>query len=486
MISPELQAIADQLADWRENPRRFVYDNFHVDPDVWQGEVLDALIDPKIPKISMQACAGPGKSAVLAWIVLWFLATQGDRHEHPKGAALSITADNLADNLWPEISKWQQRSPYLMKAFKWTKSRIFALDAPETWFVSARTFSKTANAEEQGRTLSGLHSKYVLYVIDESGDISPNVLKSAEQGLSTGPVFGKILQAGNPTSLDGMLYAAAQSDAWHCIRITGDPEDPRRSPRIDIDWARQQIKEYGREDDWVKSFILGTFPSASMNALFGPDMVEEAMARRHKLDVFMHAQKRLGVDVARFGSDETIIFPRWGLNANFKHVAMRKARTTDIAGKVIMVKNKWGSEMEFVDGTGGYGGGVVDQMLAAHHAPIEVQFGGKPDDDRYLNKRAEMWFRMKEWVERGGSLPKNPTLKKQLCAPLYFFRNGKFQLEDKDQLKKRLGYSPDIADALALTFAFAEMRGTDHPEAKILKSFNKNNDTADYDPFRNA
>jgi phage terminase large subunit len=459
-----------KIKSWRENPCRFVEDEFKVTPDKWQEEVLRVFPsqDPKIMRISMQACAGPGKSAVMAWCGWNFLSCYGDIGEHPKGAAVSITGANLADNLWPEFAKWQSRSEYLKSAFTWTKSRVFANDHPETWFISARSYAKGSNLEEIGRTLSGLHSKYVLYLIDESGDIPPAIIKSAEQGLATKPKFAKILQAGNPTSQTGMLSAAATtfSHLWHTVRVTGDPDDPNRSSRIDIEWAREQIKTYGRDNPWVMAYILGLFPPTSINVLLGPDEVESAIGRHLTEDKYSFSQKRLGIDVARFGDDRTIIFPRQGL-ASFMPVEMRNARTNDIAARVALAKSRWKSEMEFVDGTGGYGSGVIDSLLQAGHSPQEIHFSGKANDPRYFNKRSEMWFEMANWVKRGGALPDAPGLKKELTAPTYFFQNGKFRVEEKDQIKKRLQFSPDMADALALTFAWPDMPAGDSLQGMV-------------------
>lgn len=476
-------AASRKIKAWRENPNKFVYDEFKVTPDRWQENVLNVFPSMDLDKIriSLQACAGPGKSTALAWCAWNFLSCYGDKHEHPKGAAVSVTSDNLKDNLWAELSKWQNRSEFLMAAFTWTKERIFAKDHPSTWFLSARSFSKTANSDEQGRTLSGLHAKYVLYLIDEAGDISPAVLKSAEQGLSTGPRFGKILMAGNPTSHDGMLYAVATAlaDQWHVIRITGDPDDPDRSPRIDLEWARGQIEKHGRDNPWVMAFILGKFPPASINTLLGPDEVSAAMRRNITEDKFSFSQKRLGVDVARFGDDRTILFPRQGLVA-FKPTEMRGARTNEIAARVALAKSKWRSEIEAVDDTGGYGAGVIDSLIQSGLSPLPVNFSGKAIDPRYLNKRAEMWFEMAEWVKRGGLLPNDPELVKELTAPTYTFQNGKFQVEPKDQIKERLGYSPDKADALCLTFCLPEMPASiAFPGAESRRS----NLLAEYDPF---
>lgn len=471
-----------KIKDWRENPAQQVNEEFGVDPDKWQLKALDAFAsnDPDKMRISLEACAGPGKSAALSWCGWNFLSCYGKKGEHPKGAAVSITKDNLKDNLWSEMSKWQGRSQFLLEAFEWTQQRIFAKDHPETWFLSARSWPKTADAEEQGRTLSGIHSEFVLFLIDESGDIPLPVLKAAEQAMSNHG-FSKILQAGNPTSHDGILYAAATilAEKWYRIRITGDPDDPERSPRIDIEWAREQIKLYGRDDPWVMSYILGLFPPNSINTLLTVQEVDKAMGLHLSQDKYEFTQKRLGVDVARFGSDSTVIFPRQGLAA-FNPVMMRGARSNAIAARVMKAKADWGSEMEMVDGTGGYGSGVIDALIQAGQSPLEVQYSGKAIDPRYFNKRAEMWFEMAEWIKRGGALPNSSTLKKELVSPTYTFQNGKFKLEAKDQIKKRLKFSPDHADALGLTFATPDMPATDALKARFQK---KNKVDHEYDPL---
>jgi phage terminase large subunit len=479
-----IQASIDRIRLWKRDPSQFVKDNFGATPDAWQKQALDAFVsdDPQSQRIALRACAGPGKSTAMVWMGWLFISCYAEKGEHPKAACMSITSDNLKDNMWSEFSKWQGKSEFLMSQFTHTSERIFQNDNQKTWFMSARSFPKTANADEQGRTLSGLHSKYILYLIDESGDISSNVLKAAEQGLATGPTFGKIVQAGNPTSHTGMLYdvCTTQADKWHIITITGDPDDANRSPRIDIQWARDQIKQHGRDNPWVMAYILGLFPPGGLNALLGPDEVNVAMNRFLTIDQYEFSQKRLGVDVARFGDDETVLFPRQGLLAH-PCVVMKGARTDEISARIMLARQNWDHELDFVDGTGGWGAGVIDQLIQAKRSPIEVNFAGKASDARYANKRAEMWFNMAEWVKKRGVLPKDSVLLKELVSPTYSLVNGRFQLEPKEQIKKRLGFSPDRADALALTFA--------HPEAPsrykhpLIKSDGHNRCATDYDPY---
>lgn len=442
-----------KLKAWRTNPVQFVREAFGAEPDAWQADVLMAF--PKEQRIAMKACKGPGKSTVEAWLAWNFLATR----PHPKIAATSISADNLRDGLWTEMAKWKAKSPFLDETFEWTKERIFSKEFPETWWMSARSWAKSASREQQADTLSGLHADHLLFVIDEAGGVPGGVMAAAEAGLSTGREC-KLILAGNPTHLEGPLYDACNRDRgnWFVVEITGDPDDPKRSPRISEQWAREQIEKYGRENPWVLVNVFGKFPPTSLNSLLGPEEVREAMNRNPKPDTFSWAQKRLGIDVARFGDDRTVIFPRQGLVAFPPHV-MRGARTTDIAAKVATAIAQWGAEMEFVDDTGHWGHGVIDNLIAADYSPVGIQFHGPASDPRYRNKRAEMWMNMADWVKRGGSLPPIPELVGELTSPTYFFNQGKLQLEDKDQIKARIGRSPDLADALALTFSMPDQPG---------------------------
>ena len=447
---------AARLKAWREDPVLFVRENFQVEPDAWQVDALRAFADPGKPRIGMKACAGPGKSAVLAWCGWNFLACYAKKGEHPKGAAISVTEANLRNGLWPEMAKWRYRSPYLMEAYEWTKERCFNKEMPADWFIEARSFAKAANPEEQGRTLSGLHSEFILYLIDESGDINTSVLRAAEQGL-TNCKWGKILQAGNPTSQTGILYESSgrQRSRWEIITITADPDDPKRSPRIPIEYAREMIALHGRDNPWIQSYFLGEFPAQAMNSLLSIQEVEAAMSRSPREDVYNWSQRRLGVDVALYGDDRTVLFPRQGLAA-FPPIEMRNAKSNQIAARILVAHHDWPFEVEILDTTGGWADGVMDSLSVAGRSPIGILFNDPSQNPRYGNKRSEMWMEMAEWVKRGGALPNIPAMIPELIEPTYFFKNGKYFIEPKELIKKRLGHSPDYGDALALTFALPD------------------------------
>ncbi len=448
----------ERLRLWRYEPVQFVRDNFGVEPDWWQNELLTAFGNQELERlrILLQACAGPGKTAGLAWCGLNFMSCYGDYGQHPKGIALSITADNLKDNLWAEIAKWHGRSAFLKKAFDYTSERYFCRQHPDTWFLAARSFSKKANPEEQGRVLSGLHSEFVLILIDESGDIPPAVGRTAEQALATCRM-GRIVQAGNPTSHEGMLYDASANhpEKWKIIRITGDPDDPKRSPRIPMDWAAEQIATYGRANPWVMAYILGTFPPSSINSLIGPDEVETAMGRNPREREYSWAQKRWGVDVGRFGDDATILFPRQGLRA-WACKELRNADGPEVAALLLVEKQEFDSEADFVD-VEGVGASVADAMKSMGMSFTPVHFSGTPNQPRFFNKRSEMLWEAAQWTKTAGALMPDSLLKGEMCAHTYTLKKGKIWVVEKDQVKKLIRRSPDRFDALACTFAVPDM-----------------------------
>lgn len=457
-MSDQLQLAADRIRLWRHEPDTMVRDLFGVEPDTWQVAALRAFADPSRPRISMQACAGPGKSAVESWMGWNFQLCHADAGKHPNGFAVSVTSDNLKTGLWKEFGVWYNRSDLLQRCFELTAEKIASREHPRTWWLAARSYSKTADPESQGRTLSGLHAPFIAYFLDESGDMPTSLVRTAEQGLSNCE-WGKIVQAGNTTSQTGCLYLAAttQRHLWHVIAITADPDRADRTPRVSIEWAREQINLYGRENPWVQAYILGEFPSGGINQLLSVEEVTAAMGRHLRDEDFSWAQKRVGIDVARFGDDRSVIFPRQGL-ASFAPTVMRGMRTTDIAARVMVAKRDWNWEMALVDDTGHWGHGVIDNLISMGAPATPVMFHARQTfDPRYFNRRAEMWMEMAEWVKRGGALPNVPELVAELTEPTYGFREGKLVLEDKEHVKARLGRSPDLADALALTFAVPDM-----------------------------
>ena len=449
-------AATSKIAEWRRDPVRFVTECFGVTPDAWQIDALRAMGGDYQTqrRVGFKACTGPGKTATLAWAGWHRLACFCERGEHPKGAALSITRDNLRDNLWPEMAKWQNRSPLLAKAFTHTSEKIYAVDHPETWFLSARSFAKDADAEAIGRALSGLHSQFPFILLDEMGDMPTAVGRASEQIFTGLPLDAAIYGAGNPTSTSGLLYQICNKlrKLWTMITITADPNDPKRTPRVDIELARQQIKEYGRDNPWIMATILGLFPPGGFNNLLGIEDVEKAMSRHYDEHQYSFAARILGVDVARMGDDKSVIFPRQGLVA-FKPFAYRGVKSYELAGHCAKIADDNKVDGVIIDGTGGYGSGVIDAYEVMGRFAHDCQFAGSPYNPKFLNKRAEILWEMAHWVKSGGALPNVPELIEELTNITYSFKGDKILMEPKDKVKDKIGRSPDYSDALAITFA---------------------------------
>jgi len=468
-----------EIARWRADPVAFVRENFDAEPDDWQKDMLIGYRDNN--RVAAKACKGPGKTTTLSWCCWHFLTC----YPHAKIPATSITGDNLRDGLWAEIAKLQQRSLFLKAAFTWRAERIFANDSPETWFMSARRWSKDATGEQQANALAGLHADYIMFVLDEAGGIPDAVMAAAEAVMANagsevaGASVAKILICGNPTHLTGPLYRACTSEAslWHVIEITGDPDNPKRSPRISIQWAREQIKKYGRDNPLMLVNVFGKFPPSSLNALLGPDDMERSFNMTYTPDAYIHMPKILGVDVARQGDDPTVIAPVQGI-VGFRPKVLRIPDLVQVAGQVAQTINKWQPDAVFIDQTGGYGASVVDNLRNWGYAVTGVEFAGKALNAQYKNKRAEISFELAAWIKGGAALPRSSELKEEATEITYFFNKDQVQIEDKDQIKERIGHSTDFWDAYALTRSFPVMK------KDPLEQFRNNRPGDDYDPIK--
>ncbi len=473
-----MEVAKDKLKLWRERPDAFVREVFKVTPDPKQDLILKQF--PHAPRIAMKASKGTGKTCTEAWLAWNFLLTR----PHPRIAATSISADTLSDTLWTEMAMWQNKSPLLSQTFQWTKTRIFSKEHSNTWWMSARNWSKTGDKQQQANTLAGLHNDYMLFILDESGGIPDAVMASAEAVLAGGKEC-HIIQGGNPTNLDGPLYRACttEQDLWFVVEMTGDPDDPERSPRVDREWALSQIKKYGKDNPWVLVNVYGKFPPSSFNSLIGPEVIDEALQRRYKETDFWEAPRILGIDVARFGDDSSIIFPRQGLQT-FTPIQYRNLSGTEGAEYTLRKWNEWDADAVFIDDTGGFGSSWIDNLIRLGKSPIGVAFNGKSTSDKFWNKRTEMAFNLIEWIKRGGTLPQigdgseeNP-LKKALTQTTYTFKGDKLILEPKEDIKAKIGFSPDHMDALMLTFALPvdKVRNDMFGKAKSTHQY-------DYDPL---
>ena len=448
---PAREAV-ENLKRWKAAPWIFVREVLGATPDNWQDEALHALVENQ--RLAIKACKGPGKSAFDAWVVLWFLTC----FSHPKILCTSITGDNLRDGLWAEIAFWMNKSVMLKELFEWQTERVFAKEHPETWFASARTWSKQADKTQQANTLAGIHARHTLIVVDEAGDIPEGVVAAADATLATQEdgkdEIHKIILTGNPTRTEGPLWNACTRDrALYWVKeITGDPDDPNRAKRISIEWAREQIRTWGADNPWVLVNVFGKFPPAQSDKLLGPDEVQAAQNRVIPEVAWIHEPRIMALDVARFGDDRSALCRRQGAVV-FPFKQYRNLDLMELSSQIAFEYGEWEAHALFVDETG-VGAGVVDRLRQLGLPVVGVNFSSKPRETRFADKRSEIWYVMSQQVKSNLCLPGDAELVSELTGPSFFFdQRSKMRLESKDDLKKRGLMSPDKADALALTYA---------------------------------
>lgn len=287
-------------------------------------------------------------------------------------------------------------------------------------------------------------------VLDEVAQIKPEVWVDVIQPTLSDRK-GWALFIGTPSGINlfsELYYRADPLPDWHAARYTVYDTDA-----LDRDEV-ERLKRDMSETSFAREYLCD-FAAAGDDQLISLSDAEDAARRDYKMGEFENAAKIMGVDPARFGDDRSVIVKRQGLQC-FDPLVYRGIDNMELASRVANVMEQWKPDAVFIDS--GAGAGVIDRLRQLGHDVIEVPFGGKATQaNLYLNRRAEMWWEMKQWLESGGAIPNNASLKQELATPVYWFDHaGRKVLEPKNEIKKRLqgGGSPDMADALALTFAY--------------------------------
>lgn len=441
-------------------------------PREWQSETLDLigkhLRNPatrfKPLLLAISSGHGIGKTGMISMLTHWAMSTCVDC----KVVITANTEKQLLTKTIPELSKWI-RMGINSHWFKVTATSISSVaDGHErTWRTDAIAWSDT-NTE----SFAGLHNKgrRIVVIMDEGSAIADKIWEVIEGALTDENTEIIWMVCGNPTRNSGRFRECFGKfkHRWNTRQI-----DSRTVEGTNKQQLAQWVSDYGEDSDFCRVRVRGAFPKAGSLQFIAGDMVDAARIRMPEAKLYDPLV--LGVDVARFGDDATVLCPRRGRDAkSIPWVKMRGADTMEVAAKIMELHQQYRFDAIFVDG-GGVGGGVIDRLRMFKFPVIEVQFGAKADRDQmtqegqvlYANKRAEIWGGMKDWM-RGGMIPDDPDLVAQLTAVEYGYvmRDGvdKILLEKKADIKRRGLQSPDDADALALTFAYPVMP-SDHAAA---------------------
>lgn len=399
-----------------------------------QREILLAVKDNR--EVAVSSCNASGKSYVASILVHWWLLT----HENGVVVTTAPTGRQVREILWREIRKLADPRFYPAGAVTQTK-----IDLNPKWFAIGLS-------TDRPEAFQGIHSENLLVIVDEASGI-PEIIYEAIDGLT----YERLLLIGNPNSNEGRFYRAFKSTAIKTIRISAfDTPNIKQGKEVikgliqqkDIDKFKEQ---YGEDSDVWRVRVLGQFPLQATDCLIGVDVIEAAMQREVK--VLAGWEKKMGVDVARFGGDRTVITIRQHSKITRKEV-ITKADTMAVVGKIWAI----GKEEKiipcniFIDEIG-VGAGVVDRLKEQGVDITAVNVANKAKDfEHYGNLRAELGFAVKEWLGTA-QIPQDDEYYQCSNIKYKFNSSGKLMLERKEDMKARGLPSPDTFDSLALTFA---------------------------------
>lgn len=474
VLSAELaRQVEEDIAAFTHDPLGFVLYAFpwgepgtelagKTGPRPWQREVLieigkrlaagAALEDAfrEAVQIAVASGHGVGKSALVAWLILWSMST----HEDTRGVVTANTETQLRTKTWPEVTKWAR----LAINRHWFTVAATSIASTDPDHEKVWRFDAIPWSEHNTEAFAGLHNegKRLVLIFDEASAIAAKVWEVAEGALTDAGTEIIWCAFGNPTRNDGRFRECFGrfKHRWKRWQI-----DARTVPGINLAQAQKLIDDYGEDSDIVRVRVRGMFPRASEMQFIPVDWVAQAMRREARSN--LGDPLIMSMDVARGGDDHCVFWFRRGLDARtLRAVRIPGSEARDsmrLAAVAVSLVQQHQPDAFFFDGTG-VGGPVGDRIHQLGYSVIEIQFGGTSPDPKYANMRAYMWAKMREALKGGVAIPDDPDLETQLTGPQYKHdRQDRLLLESKEDMKKRGLASPDDADSLAMTYAYPVM-----------------------------
>jgi phage terminase large subunit len=429
---------------YQNDPVRFVQEMLGAEPFDYQKEFLREVASPT-RRLSVKSGHGTGKSTTASWAMLWFLLLKFPC----KVVVTAPTSSQLFDAMFSELKSWIGELPRELQGLLNVKSdRVELVAAPSEAFISCRT----ARAENAGEALAGVHSSNVLLVIDEASGV-PEVVFEASAG-SMSSVNATTVMLSNPTRSSGTFFESHNRMRHSWWTRTWSCED---SPLVADEFIDEMRERYGESSSAFLVRVMGEFPLADDDTIIPFHLVESAQHR--DIEESPETNQIWALDVARMGSDKTALCKRQGSVVT----DIKSWGGLDLMQTVGRVKAEYDAlevweqdQLELMVDSVGMGAGVSDRLQELGLPVRAVNVSESPSmKETYLNLRAELWFRMKAWLEnRTCKIPQNDKLLSELTSLKYTFTSsGKIKAESKQELKKRGFNSPDLADSLALTFA---------------------------------
>lgn len=437
-------------------------------PRAWQAEDLNEItahlkaqrtamelgILPEMWRKATASGRGPGKSALVAWLTAWMMSTR-------LGSTTIITANTepqLKSRTFAEVTKWNT----MAINSHWFETSVLSM-RPAAWFKKALEDQLKIDtgyyyaqgqlwSEENPDAFAGVHNPLGVNVIYDEGSGIPTPIWNVTDGFFTEPTLYRLWNAySNPRRNSGGFFDCF-NDPNAAARWRKRHIDSRTVEGIDTALFDAMIKQHGIDSDTVRVEVLGQFPKQGNRQFISNETVH--MAQTRELTTDAGAGLAMGVDIARYGDDKSII--RWRQGRDARSIPPVKFKNRDnmyVANEVAKWIDKTKPDGVFIDA--GNGTGVIDRLREMKYRVTEVWFGGKSTSKEWANKRTEMYADARDWLG-GGAIDTDPDLFRDLTAPEYdYFGKAKdsVMLESKESMKGRGLPSPDDGDAFVLTFA---------------------------------
>ncbi|MCI0899854.1 MAG: hypothetical protein J4N70_02910 [Chloroflexi bacterium] len=435
-------------------PLEFASDVLGVELWAKQREVLGALV--KHRRVAVKSGNGLGKGFCAAVALLWFI------HAH-KDAAIALstapTFRQVRHVLWRQVRRLYRPNAQLLGG-KMLDTR---------WEISDDRYAMGLSAENADQ-FQGFHSPNMLIVVDEAEGVSDEIYEAIEAVMTTADPL--LLLIGNPTTVTGAFRRAfyEERQLYHNITISAlDSPNVLAGKTVvpgltSARWVEERRETWGEDNPIYRARVLGEFPDQAEDTLIGLSDVEAA-AQRWKAEkegvagetegetIDIPGEVVLAVDVARFGSDRSVILRRQGSRV-LEIRTFRDMDTMQLAGWVAAAIRETSPERVCVDEIG-VGAGVVDRLKEQGHPVKGINVARRARQERlFANVRAEGYWRLKELFATGEiSIPDDHQLMGELAALRYSFDSqGRVLMESKEAMRQRGLPSPDKADALMLAF----------------------------------
>lgn len=452
-------------------------------PREWQKRELIAIAEhikenkrlmysgqpPKVYKLAVASGRGIGKSTLVSWIVNWMLSC----HYSSTTLISANTDSQISDVTFGEIGKWLSMS---MTSFMFTQTQKSIDPAP--WYADLLKKDLKRDCTyyyAKGRlwdadnpsAFAGPHSAVGMCLIfDEASGVPATIWTTAQGYFTDKNPYRFWLSFSNPRAGSGAFFECFHTTdtSWNLRNISSlDVEGIDHSELLEI------IKKYGADSDEARVEVYGQFPKTGERQFISRAMVEDAANRVLTNYDYKSESLIMGVDVARFGDDKSVIAFRAGRDARTIPAQIYSGLDNmQLVEKIEQAIYKYNPDYICVDG--GAGAGVIDRLKQLGYKIHEVLFGSSSSEPQYFDHRTELYARLRDWLLTG-AIDNSQDLKSGLTNPEkeLIGRESKEKLESKEKMKKRGIKSPDHADALALTFAVRGAKKSLHSSRRARK-----------------